>query len=271
MSVIHLLGSEGFIGRAIQREAGNVNLQCWSHVNRGTANHFDLFDQSTWHAFIAQRPTHAIILSWPGLSNYNDAFHLTHNLPACIELVERLINAGLKNLVVAGTCYEYGLQNGQLRESHLSDPLNCYSIAKDSLRRLIQNRYKQKDVRWCWLRIFYPYGEGQNPNSLLPSLERAIEKGNSTFDMSSGRQIRDFLPVQLVAKHALALSKNPLAFGIYNSCSGKPRSIREIVEARVKETESKIALNFGFYPDRIDEPLAFWGCPKRINEATKDW
>ena len=187
-------------------------------------------------------------------------------MPACVELLEKLIDAGLERLVVTGTCYEYGLQNGELKESQITNPLNCYAIAKDSLRRLIEIKCDQKSVEWCWLRIFYPYGQGQNQNSLLPSLDHAIETGNSTFEMGSGRQIRDFISVEVVAMHILEICKNPLAHGIYNSCTGNPRSIREIAEARIKQKSSNIILELGVIPDRADEPVAFWGCPKRINE-----
>ena len=33
--------------------------------------------------------------------------------------------------------------NGQLNEQNNTDPVNCYSIAKDSLRRFIANSYKK--------------------------------------------------------------------------------------------------------------------------------
>lgn len=265
MTVIHLLGSEGFIGKAIQNDVNGLNLQCWSHINTERSNYFNLFDQSSWDMLIQQKPTHVILLSWPGLPKYNDPSHLTLNLPACVGLIERLMQAGLQKLVVTGTCYEYGLQNGELSEDQFTDPVNCYSTAKDSFRRFIESRCTQNGVQWSWLRIFYPYGPGQNPNSLLPSLDKAIEEHIPQFSISSGRQIRDFLPVELVARDVLEITTNPAANGIYNVCSGVPRSIREIVETRIHQKNAKIALSIGDFPDRTDEPLAFWGSAKRIN------
>jgi len=270
MSTIHLLGSNGFIGRAIQHEACDVDLRCWSHRNRISGLHFDLLNRETWRSLLEQRPANVILLSWPGLPHYNESFHLRRNLPACIELVENLIDAGLRRIVAMGTCYEYGPENGELKECQTTNPINCYSIAKDSLRRFISNKCSNEGVQWSWLRVFYPYGEGQNPNSLLPSLDRAIEEGKSTFEIGSGRQIRDYLPVELVARHALAISNSTSAYGIYNSCSGNPRSIRELVENRIKDRKSNIGLQVGVVPDRPDEPIAFWGCPRRINELMDD-
>lgn len=258
MTTIHLLGSEGFIGRALQSKAGDLQLHCWSHRQSDPEHHFDLLKPSSWQALLKCQPAHVILLSWPGLPNYQELFHVTRNLPACVELIEQLVDAGLQRLVVAGTCYEYGLQNGPLKEDQFTDPVNCYSIAKDSLRRMIASRYSQQNLQWCWARIFYPYGNGQNPNSLLPSLLQALVAGKESFPMGSGRQLRDFIDVQDVARQLLILALHQDAAGIYNVGSGIPRSVLEIAEEAVATHGGTIQLKRGVYPDRSDEPLAFW-------------
>lgn len=265
MTTIHLLGSEGFIGRAIQREAGDLSIHFWTHCHSDPCHYFDLLDRTSWQSLINLRPSHVILLSWPGLPNYQEHFHVSRNLPACIELIEQLADAGLQRIVVAGTCYEYGLQNGPLKEDLLTDPTNCYAIAKDCLRRVISSRFAYKNLQFCWARIFYPFGPGQNPNSLLPSLQRAIDQGDLEFAMSSGRQVRDFIPVNEVAQMLLELAVNPLARGIYNCGSGVPVSLRELAEERIENSLSSATLKLGVYPDRQDEPLAFWADASKIN------
>jgi len=178
--------------------------------------------------------------------------------------VEHLIAAGLKRIVVAGTCYEYGLQNGALQEYQPTEPINFYAIAKDSARRALANLCDQHEVIWSWLRIFYAYGEGQNPKSLLLSLEQAIHAGEASFSMSSGRQLRDFIAVEEVADQLLLLATHPKAAGIYNGGSGKPQSLSEVVEAKIAALGGSIKLKRGDYPDRSDEPLAFWADMSRL-------
>ena len=258
MTTIHLLGSEGFIGRALQREAGDLALHCWSHRHSDPQHYFNLLDPSSWQTLLNLNPTHAILLSWPGLPNYQESFHVTRNLPACVELIEQLATVGLQRLVAAGTCYEYGMQNGPLNEEQFTDPVNCYAIAKDSLRRVIATRYKQKSMKWCWARIFYPFGNGQNPNSLLPSIVEAMNAGQESFPMGSGRQLRDFIEVQEVARQLLTLAIHQSANAIYNVGSGTPRSVLEMAEETVIAHGGSILLQRGAYPDRSDEPLAFW-------------
>jgi len=169
-----------------------------------------------------------------------------------------MVEAGLQRLVVAGTCYEYGLQDGPLREDQFTDPVNCYAIAKDSLRRVIASRYTQQGLQWCWARIFHPFGQGQNPNSLLPSLLKALETGEESFPMGSGRQLRDFIDVQEVARQLLTLAMHQDAAGIYNLGSGMPRSVLEMAEEAVEAHGGSIWLKRGVCQDRSDEPLAFW-------------
>ena len=83
--------------------------------------------------------------------------------------------------------------------------------------------------------------------------------------MSSGRQLRDFIPVEDVARQLLLLAAHPRAYGVYNGGSGKARSLREIVEGRIQEIDAEIKLECGVYPDREDEPLAFWADMSRMS------
>ena len=76
--------------------------------------------------------------------------------------------------------------------------------------------------------------------------------------MGSGRQIRDFIDVEEVACQFLTLVKHQAASGIYNVGSGMPRSVLEMAEETVASHGGSIQFKRGVYPDRPDEPLAFW-------------
>lgn len=258
MDTIHLIGSGGFIGKAILRAANHQSVKGWSHFSCAASNYFNLLDPGSWKGLLNSSPQVVILLSWPGLPNYQQSFHVIQNLPRSVELLEKLIDVGLKRVVVAGTCYEYGLQNGPLPEITVTDPVNVYAIAKDSLRRSVGCLCNNAGVEWAWLRIFYPYGVGQNPNSLLPSIDRAVKANEPFFSMSSGKQIRDFVPVEEVARQLLLLAVHPKVKGIYNGGSGLPKSLREIAEERIAAMGGQTQLRLGVYPDRSDEPLAFW-------------
>src|SRR3546814_3677052 len=103
------------------------------------------------------------------------------------------------------------------------------------------------------------HGPGQNPNSLLAQLDRAIDRGEEQFNMSGGEQLRDYLPVQVVALRLAALVSRPEHEGTFNICHGEPTSVRRLVETHIKMRQADIALNLGYYPYLTDEPMAFWG------------
>ena len=44
MTTIHLLGCDGFIGKAVQRESRNLALHCWSHSSLDSEHFFDLLN-----------------------------------------------------------------------------------------------------------------------------------------------------------------------------------------------------------------------------------
>jgi len=103
------------------------------------------------------------------------------------------------------------------------------------------------------------YGKGQNPNSLLSQLESALEKGETTFNMSGGEQLRDYLPIEKVAQYIVTIALQNKINGIINCCSGIPIKVKELVENYLTKNDKKINLNLGYYPYPDYEAMAFWG------------
>ncbi len=60
----------------------------------------------------------------------------------------------------------------------------------------------------------------------------------------------------------MALQKN--VEGVVNCCSGKPISVRRLVENYISKRDANISLNLGFYPYPEYEPMAFWGSTKKL-------
>ena len=211
-----------------------------------------------------------IHLAWPGLPNYGALQHIEETLPAQYRFLKSLVEGGVRRLLVTGTCFEYGMQNGSLSEEMPSSPANPYALAKDVLRKCLQQLQHDRPFTLQWARLFYTYGPGQNPNSLLAQLDRAIDAGEATFDMSGGEQLRDYLPIEDVASRLAALVEHPHLDGIINICSGKPVSVRRLVERHAAARNVNIRLNLDHYPYSPYEPMAFWGNPGKFVSATTE-
>lgn len=200
-----------------------------------------------------------IHLAWSGLPNYKDLFHFEDNLMSQYFFIKKIIQLGLKDITITGTCFEYGMKNGGLKPNMQTDPQNPYALAKDTLRKFLEILKTKEDFQLKWVRLFYMYGDGQSKHSILSQLDKALENGDDTFNMSGGEQLRDYLPVDDVAKKIIAIALMSNVSNTFNCSSGKPISIRKLVENHLKVKEKEISLNLGYYPYSDLEPFAFWG------------
>lgn len=223
-----------------------------------TADDQDLFDYFG-------RPDALIHLAWPGLPNYRESFHLETNLVNDYAFLKNLIVHGLGDVTVAGTCFEYGMREGCLDEDDEASPTNPYGEAKDTLRRYLEELCKEHDFHLKWVRLFYMYGDGQSPNSLIPQLIAAAGRGDATFDMSPGDQQRDFLPIGKMAGNICAIALQDKVTGIINCCSGRPVEVKDFVTDYCREQGLDMKLNLGVYPYSDLEPFSFWGSTKKLS------
>ena len=212
-------------------------------------------------------PEALIHLAWGGLPNYASPHHLEQELPAHRSFLEGLLAAGLGSLTVTGTCLEYGMQSGALREDMPTAPVTAYGKAKDDLRARLEELRRNRAFDLTWARLFYLYGEGQAPGSLLPLLEGAIARGDAVFDMSGGEQQRDYLPVEEAARYLVELALNGRHNGVVNVCSGRPISVRALAESVVGKHGSPIRLNLGRVPYPEYEPMVFWGDRSKLDRC----
>jgi len=214
------------------------------------------------------RPEVLIHLAWDGLPNYKSLHHFESELPRQYAFLRSLLDAGLPRLVVTGTCYEYGKNNGQLSESFEGVPSNPYAHAKSALRQQLQFLLMSRPFELTWARLFYMYGAGQPATSLYAQLSAAAGRGYAAFSMSRGEQIRDFLPVEEVANYLVTLALRNKGAGTVNVCSGQPVSVRAFVEQLIASNAWRIALDLGKFPYPDHEPLAFWGSAEKLRFLT---
>lgn len=283
---IAVTGASGFIGRHVLRAlTGHGTHAGWAFSGAeppaivATARSLDRADRSipgvAWVALDLASPPGdpwghlghpdvVVHLAWEGLPHYRAARHLEEELPRHESFLERCVRAGLGTLVVAGTCAEYGMQEGCLREDAPPQPAHPYAAAKDGLRRSLATLQGRHDFRLTWLRFFYLYGDGQPAHTLYAQLLRAIRERRASFDMSPGDQTRDYLPVARAAEYVARLACAPADRGIVNICSGRPRTVRSLVEEWIRDAGAGIVLNPGHYPYSDHEPMHFWGSAAKL-------
>lgn len=252
-----LLNQEGIQLLGVSRTEPKVTMP-WMQV--------DLKDdvQSLFDSFL---PDIVIHLAWGGLPNYRSMHHIAMELPKSFEFLAHAVQAGVKRIVPIGTCFEYGMLNGQLTEHMTTVPDNPYGFAKLTLLQQLQFLKREVEFELVWPRLFYMFGEGQASSSLYSQFRAAVEANQESFDMSGGEQLRDYLPVTDVADYIVEVSIAEKELGIVNICSGSPISVRSLVEGWKDDMLAEIKLNLGHYPYPDYEPMAFWGCNQKLTSA----
>ena len=210
-------------------------------------------------------PDLLIHLAWEGLPRYREGFHFETNLPRHYAFVKNLVCHGLTDVTVAGTCFEYGMREGCLTEDLPACPDNAYALAKDTLRKFLQELRHTVPFSLKWPRLFYLYGPGQNPRSLLAQLDQALEANLPVFNMSMGEQERDYLPVETAAEKLAHIACQRTVEGVINCCSGKPVAVKDLVLQHLSRRKRSISLNLGYYPYPDFEPMRFWGSTAKFD------
>jgi dTDP-6-deoxy-L-talose 4-dehydrogenase (NAD+) len=281
MKKVLVTGATGFIGNYVVEEllmnkfqviATSAHLEkaqempWYDRVEYIPFNLVDLSVDINYHALF-NKPDLMVHLAWEGLPNYKSDFHIKENLPRHTAFLTNLINWGLRDLTVTGTCFEYGMQEGRLSEDILPNPSNVYAMAKNQLRLNLEPLLSTSTMSLKWARLFYMYGKGQSPNSLLSQLQSAIDRGDTEFNMSPGDQLRDYLPVEAVARNIVQIATQTNVNGIVNCCSGTPVQVKDLVADYLKKKQASIKLNLGVYPYPDIEPKNFWGDTTKLNSV----
>jgi nucleoside-diphosphate-sugar epimerase len=88
--------------------------------------------------------------------------------------------------------------------------------------------------------------------------------------MSGGEQVRDYLHVQDAAEYIVKIALQDKISGNINCCSGKPVTIKEMVNDQVRKSGKNIELNLGYYPYPDYEAMSFWGDNKKLQQIINE-
>jgi dTDP-6-deoxy-L-talose 4-dehydrogenase (NAD+) len=256
---IFITGGTGFIGREVIKSAlarGHDVTALVRSLEKAPPTHPKLkLAQGALADFIPEKSYDRLIdLAWDGSAKYTDPRAFSLNIEPHFSFLQRMIAAGTHNLTIAGTCYEYGLQEGTLSENAPAQPVTYYGFAKATLHQMLT---LVPDIQTKWLRYFYVYGAAQNPKSLFPQLLAAAARGDESFDMSPGDQERDFIHVNDVAHNTVAATEQDDVTGTINIGTGRAIKVADFAHKVLRHKNSALKLNTHIYPYPAHEPFSF--------------
>jgi|TARA_B110000259_G_scaffold181316_1_gene223177 nucleoside-diphosphate-sugar epimerase len=187
------------------------------------------------------------------------------NVDCTLKLLRSAAEAGVGKVIIAGSYIEYGLSANTYKyipSTAALLPTTSYASSKAAAFELAHAFCIDAKISLIYNRIFSAFGEGQYYGNFWPSLKKAA-MDNKDFNMTSGEQIRDFIPVEEVALSFLKDLKldNGIDFTprVKNVCSGKGISILEFASSWWGIWNAKSKLIPGKIPSRKDEPIRFVG------------
>jgi dTDP-6-deoxy-L-talose 4-dehydrogenase (NAD+) len=276
---VAVTGGSGFIGTHVLRAlAARQDIELIAVARRplasdiaGRVRHvvLDIANASETDFDTLGRPDVLIHLAWGFLANFRSHEHFEVEAHRHYRFLKSLVRSGLRSILCAGTCLEYGMQCGALAEDLAPEPHLAYPLAKDMLRRQLSLLKSVEPFDLTWARLFYVFGDGQPGSALYSQLMSAIERGERTFRMSRGEQLRDYLPVAQMAGYLAELALRAPGSGIVNVGSGRPISVRALVEQWLGERSYEMHLQLGHYPYPDYEPLAFWADSGRLRQLVE--
>lgn len=267
---ILLTGATGFVGRQILSALATMNVPV-TLVVRGELKRVeslpvdrviltdDAFAQSrSWWVEALQGVDTVIHAAWfaePG--QYIQSPINLDCLKGTITLAQACVDAGVRRFVGTGTCFEYDTDAGYLSVDTPLRPATPYAAAKAATYLALNQSLPKAGVEFVWCRLFYLYGEGEDPRRLVPYIHQQMQQGEYA-DLTDGLQVRDYLDVRDAAASIVTTACGHYT-GPVNVCSGNGITVREMA-VRIADTYGRPdLLRFGARRNNIHDPQTIVG------------
>lgn len=184
--------------------------------------------------------------AYVGESVANPRKYFRNNAVNTLNLLDAMLDAGVKYIVFSSTCATYGVpQELPISEQHPQRPVNPYGESKLFIERALHWYGEAYKMRWMALRYFNAagasesLGECHKPEThLIPLAIQAAMGGEplsifgSDYPTKDGTPIRDYIHVEDLARAHLSALEYLMQGGTscaFNLGTGQGYSVREVI------------------------------------------
>jgi nucleoside-diphosphate-sugar epimerase len=269
-----LTGASGFTGRhvaAALRRSGYEVYEWRQTISPGDefVHAVDLLDRVAVAVALAHCRPHVVLhLAAISFVAHGDAAAIYGvNIVGTRNLLEALAEQDElpRQVVLASSANVYGEQEGSLDESAPLRPQNDYAVSKMAMERMASLWADRLPI--TIVRPFNYTGVGQEVKFLLPKIVSHFQRRAEVMELGNIDVWRDFSDVRRVVESYVRLLELPGTGVVYNVCSGKERSIREIIAImeEISGHSMEIRVNPAFV--RTNEIKHLYGDPRRLEQA----
>jgi GDP-4-dehydro-6-deoxy-D-mannose reductase len=159
-----------------------------------------------------------------------------------------------------------------LTEHSATAPLTPYAASKLAAEAVVAQAHLGHGQHVITVRPFNHIGPGQTPNFAVPALAKRIveadRRGVPTIPVGNLSARRDFTDVRDVVRAYRLLVETGSPGEVYNVCSGRDVSIREIADGLLKLAGTTLEFETDPALVRPVEVPVLWGDPTRLVDAT---
>jgi nucleoside-diphosphate-sugar epimerase len=261
---ILVTGGSGFLGRhcaaALVRRGFRVHAVSRAprdFVADGiTWHNLDLHVRSAPERLIATlRPSHLLHLAWiTAPDRYRHSPENLDWLETSLALVKSFGEQGGQRFVGAGSSMEYDPVAGPCVEDATPiRPGTLYGQCKAAFWMAADAYAQRYGFSAACGRVFLPYGPGDEPRRLVPSLLAALSAGTA-INVTDGSQVRDFIYAPDVGDLLVHLLLTSDAKGAYNIGTGRGIAVRQVIEWLANRFGARELVHFGARPQQQNEP-----------------
>jgi UDP-glucose-4-epimerase GalE len=210
-----------------------------------------------------------------------------NNVVGALSVLEAMAAESVKHFVFSSTCATFGEPiETPITESHPQKPINSYGETKLAVERALPHFERAHGISWVALRYFNasgadPDGEiGEDHSPEIHVIPRAIEAATGgpgltvfgdDYPTPDGTCLRDYVHVSdLATAHVLALEAiaETGKSGAYNLGTGRPHSVREVIDTVQNVTGRPVPWTLG--PRRPGDPAVLYAAPHKA-QAELHW
>ena len=205
-----------------------------------------------------------------------------NNVVGALGVLEAMAAESVNYFVFSSTCATYGEPiETPITESHPQRPINSYGETKLAVERALPHFERAYGLKSVALRYFNaagadPDGEiGEDHSPEIHLIPRAIEAATGgaglqvfgdDYPTPDGTCLRDYIHVaDLADAHVKALDAivETGRSSVYNLGTGRPHSVKEVIDAVERVTGNKVPWTLG--PRRAGDPAVLYAAPQKAH------
>lgn len=168
------------------------------------------------------------------------------------------------NLIYTSTGEVYGNNCSPFNEEMIPDPVSPYSSTKLMAEELIRTFCKTSNINYTIFRLFNFYGSDMPEHFFISQMVNTLLR-KENFKMTAGEQVRDFIHINDLTDALMkSVCRNELFNDIFNLCSGKNITIKEIANMVVNIIGTDAEIDAENLPYRENEIMEMLGNPDKL-------